>query len=186
MVLVQKELKNAYIGEVLECDFTKSDCWFVYNSWSTTSYWRNSNWLYVTSTSDQRWVSRTVPSSIYSKWNPKKIVFTFNWGAAKNGWWLWTWFDTKRMRHYTWFRVLWWTQNQSWTAENSPANTDWLFTADLENKLISSSLSSSTMSLTDNAVSAFYSDWSAGNVTVHVIAYTNNTYAYIKNITFYF
>jgi len=24
---VKKELKNDYIGEVMECDFTQSDCW---------------------------------------------------------------------------------------------------------------------------------------------------------------
>ena len=42
------------------------------------------------------------------------------------------------------------------------------------------------MSLQDNTISAFNTDWTAGNVNVHTLAYTANTYAYIRKITFYF
>lgn len=183
----ETELKNAYIGEVIECDFTKSDYWFTYSSqWGyVTSYGRDSNGFWVRSSSAGG-VSWKVPSSIYSRWTLKRAEFVMLCTGSKWGWGLGTGYETKRMRHYTCNRVIWGTQNNSGATENPTANTEWKFTADLENKIIYSNISTPNeiLALTDNAISAFHTDWAAWNVTMH--AAVDNGYTYIKSAIFYF
>lgn len=179
-------LKNAYIGWVIECDFTQSYCWFTYaqNSGSCT-YGRDSNWLYCKANS---WYSHQatawkVPSNIYSK-NLKKATFEFSGTWTNNGWWFAIWVDSKVIRYFTALRVIWWTQNSAWTTQSSPANTKWTFTVDLENKLLSSSIYSTTLTLTDNAISAFNTDWAAGNVNITCISWdSSGTTWYLSKLT---
>lgn len=80
MVLVQKELKNAYIGDglTLEYDFTKSDCWWTYTSWTM----RDSNWFYNPTAA---WSKYLYPSSDIFGGTPKKIIISYN-KTASNCW----------------------------------------------------------------------------------------------------
>ena len=181
------ELKNAYIGKVIECDFTQSDYWFTFaQKFNYCTYWRNSNWLYCTATGwyYNQATAWKVPSNIYNQ-QLKKATFELSWTWTNNGWWFAVGIDTKTIRHFNLLRILRWTQNSSWTSESSPINTKWTFTIDFINKVVSSSLSSSTLSLTDNAISAFNTDWSAGNVNIVLITWpTQNSTSYLSKVIF--
>lgn len=181
------ELKNAYIGKVIECDFTQSDCWFTFaQKFDYCTYGRNSNWLYCTATGwyYNQAAAWKVPSNIYNQ-QLKKATFELSWTWTNNGWWFAVGIDTKTIRHFNSLRIMRWTQNSTWTSESSPANTKWTFTIDFVNKVASSSLSSSTLSITDNAISAFNTDWSAGNVNIVSITWpTHNSTSYLSKVIF--
>jgi len=67
----EKILKNAYIGKVIEYDFTTGDQWWT----RSTEIQRSSSWLYVNTRSVSWYVS--APSQIYSG-TPKKITINFS------------------------------------------------------------------------------------------------------------
>lgn len=193
--MFEHELKNAYIGEVIECDFTQSDYWFTYYSrlyWSE-SYWRWSSWLYVSNTWNYWWVWWSVPSSIYSKWILKKAVFTFKSSFYHHWGWFslksWNWIDQYMIRYFGSLRVKYANQNNSGTsAIDPPTNTNRTFTVDFENKILSSSVTwSETLALDNNTITAFNNDWSNWNININAIfADGSNVTVYIPKIIFYF
>lgn len=185
MINVQSSSIKTEFQKVIDCDFTTSYNWFTYKTnswWNNPTYWRDGNWLYWTDSSAVAFAFK-IPSSIYSIWNPKKIIITWKWtrtnwiGLSYNA-------DTKVIRHYNRLRIIWWTQNNGWTSISAPTNTDWSLTIDFENKIISSTISSEVLAITDNAISAFNTDWSSGNVNVCLVV--ENWTTHIKNAKFYF
>ena len=174
-------LKNAYIGEVLEYDFTQDYHWVTYYGMSTSwkvNYGRDENWLYwicndMTYNYKQA-LAWNIPSSIYSKWVPKRITLTLRWGYAWHGWWFSTGVDTKFIRLRWWqtrLYIKFWTQNNSIDTASTPVNTDYTQTIDLENKIYYCSFDSATNTITDSAISDFTSSWSAGNIHLLIMLY---------------
>ena len=183
----EKELKNAYIGEVIECDFTKSDCWFVFY-WRTATnitYGRDSNWLYCTRPAQLWWCAWTIPSSIYSRGTIKKIEIELYSSSTKNWWGISYWVDTMFTRRWSDAIDSNWGSSNATIVWDSPA---WwyTFTIDLENKIISSSDTLITQTLTDANVSTIRNYRSWWNLNIVSMIVPANTYSYIKKATFYF
>lgn len=198
MTLYEHKLQNAYIGEytweIIVCDFTQwyNDFTFYRKNYeghpSYVQYGRDSNWLYTINTGNINWeVDWIIPSSITSK-TLKKAVFEAYGTTTGNGVWLLIYDMSasidKRMRFFNALECKWGTQNQSWSRYSSPAG-NWTFTLDLENKLMSTSVTSETLTITDNAISAFNTDWANWDVKLTNIVGNRNAYAYCKKATFY-
>ena len=186
-------LKNAYIGEVVYCDFTQGDCWFTFSkkTWAINSYWRNSNWFYwINSSSYNQAISWKPPQSLYTKWPIKKIEIQAKTTTA--WWWCWISYNLD-----TYFCRVWWQWNMkkwTWTdtvetlTSEPPANTTFTFTVDFVNKIqIYSIEPSKTIVLTDAEITTIQNYWSNG--TLDICAMLRNiswTTTYIQNATFYF
>lgn len=193
--MFQHELQNAYIGEYKEpivCDFTQSDCWFTFSSaHSWVSYGRDSNWFYgYNTTSSYKAVSWSIPSSIYSKWNFKKVELEIKGTQAWCWWWISYNLDTDYSRVWVnWNENDWNTSVTRTTLTNyTPVNTVFTFTVDLENKVQFYSIEpSKTTALTDSHISLIQSYWSNGNLwIVAMIMNQSGTYTYLQKATFYF
>ena len=184
---------GSYISKI-ECDFTKSDCWFTFYGRTTSgiTYGRDSNWLYLSYSSWLGWVAWSIPSSIYSKWEIKKIELWFYSTIAGNWWWISYQTDTQFSRIWnswvswaTWFDNNWGTHTNLDVA-NTPSG--WFtFTVDLENKLLSASYLSTTFSLSDSDISTIRNYWSNGNLNIlGVLKNASNNKSYIQKAIFYY
>jgi hypothetical protein len=179
-------------GTVL-CDFTTSDCWFVFDARTTTSvsYGRDSNWLYALSNASNLMAAVwwRVPSSISTRWNLKKFEMVLCRTGGNNLWgWLVTGADTKVIRY--WDGGL--ATNFSGTSTSvittgTSANTDYTITIDIENKELYMSNSSTKLTLSDGEITAFNTSWNNGEINLCWMIYASSwTYTYVKNATFYF
>lgn len=184
--------KQVRPSEVIECDFTKSDCWFVFKfrSDNTVNYGIDSNGLYTTKTGNAAMVTRGIPSSIYSKGWIKKIVLRLYSTATRNGWWISTndWQSTTRVWTYfgdTWIENYWNGISSHQDVGNTPA---WWydFTIDLENKVASVSFWAYSLALPDATITAIKSAWSNWNLWICAMMAIWGTTAYIQKATFYF
>ena len=192
--VTMSEVKNIYIGEVVDCDFTTWDYWFTFygRTTSAVNYGRDSNWLYLSITDYTAWAAWKIPSSIYSRWTIKKIEFKFYSTTAGCWWWISYQTDTQFSRVWTsWVSWATWFDNNWGTHSNTPVSTPawwYTFTIDLENKLLSASFTNTTFSLSNNDVSTIRNYWSNWNINILWVLRDNNSTVtwYIQRATFYF
>lgn len=107
------ELKNAYIGKVHEYDFTKSDWWWTLDSWVT----RDSNWLYLTSSSQYVDSYSAAPNIIYS-WTPSKITVTYYKSQSSTGTWIGDWMSAAVWLPRNQYNLNYLSTNLNWTISN--------------------------------------------------------------------
>ncbi len=171
-------------------DFTTWDNWFTYYSaHSNVTHGRDSNWLRAYNPSNSyKACAWTMPSSLKSNWNPKKIEFTLK---STRAWWWWgicVWLDTSAWR--TWLNRL--ERYYNWdyidNITTTPANTEYTFTIDLVNKYQYVSYQSSTkQTIPDWDITQILSKWDSWDLNIcAMITNTPSTYSYIKMIKFYF
>lgn len=177
----ETELKNAYIGEVYECDFTQSDCWFTLKQNSEWSYGRDSRWFYVYNgnTSSSSTLALTwwkIPSSIYSRWNLKKLeLFVKRSGGTQSSCGITVNLEWNRFRYI-------WTNLQARRPSSTTAvlvavggDTNWVeykYTVDLENSTMSVSFSNNTLTIPSAQITSFYTDRNAGNTNLTLVGNT--------------
>lgn len=178
---------------IVVCDFTQSDCGFVagiHHDGVVTG--RDSNWLSMYCTQDTyKWASWTIPSNIFSNWAIKKVVLQL---YANN---TWCWWGIGYNLDSAYSRV-WWQGNMcDWTGtvhteslqSNTPANTAYTFTIDLENWQQWTSLEpEAVLNLTSwevSAITTHWNNWEIGLVWM-LVRSSNSDIAYIQKARFYF
>ena len=177
------ELKNAYIGEVIVCDFTKSDYWFVFY-WRTSSditYGRDSNWLYCTRSSALAGVSWRIPSSIYSKWTLLRAEIDC-YSTATNNWaWLAYWTDTYYVRA---FNTVIDKNLPSYSQISCTIPAGWYkLIIDLENG--KASIGNTELSLTSSEISKLQRYWTNWTLNLSIFMTSANTTSYVRKVNFY-
>ena len=201
----EKILKNDYIGEVIEivCDFTTGDNWFTFlrkfnNTWT---YWRSTNWWYAQTTLSYPyfwWIELKIPDSIFAYWIPKKIRI-LRWGANENSWWGWWAFPQYHYYGNESNYLIWTLRNQlninmwdnQWTVDVpnwNPANTDFWYTIDLENKKhYLDNYPNITQTISNTNLTNFNNWWNQKKITMSLVSrWWTSAYWYLKKIIFYF
>ena len=183
MTLVQKELKNAYIGEVIEysIDFRwNTQSWIEANGWTFTprnspSYSFSSSWLTISNNGWQLLIARSIDTTKFSK-----ITLTWT-GYLFDAWWQWdgwlaikVWQVTSDFNNWalaqvigrvprntaSWYAGIWidydGTGHYTWTALSAGEYT-WTFTIDLSTGWMTNVCSNGqTISWTMNSTYLWY------------------------------
>ena len=168
----------------IECDFTTWDHWFTWYWWTsyTLSYGReSSHWLYLYARGYCAW-AWSIPQSIYSKWDIKKIELDLYSTIALEWWW------TNLNTEWAWIRV--WINMVQWDGATTVWNTPawWFkFTIDLENKQATLSYTNTIVQLDDTWISSYKTWWSSWTLHLTALHGANWTYwyAFIEKATFY-
>ena len=191
------KVKKIYVGtqqvrpNYIVCDFTQSDCGFtLYDKHTNVSNGRDSNWLYWKNTgTTAQWIAWKIPQNIYSR-QVKKIYIEMKSDTTRFWWWISYNIDTYYSR--AWRNEI--QNNRTGTATatgiwNTPSNTLFTLTIDLENKqLIYAAWSSYTKSLTDTEISNIISYWNWWNMNIcwMMDSFNQNKYIYIQKAIFYY
>jgi hypothetical protein len=179
------------VRPVIECDFTQSDCWFIYY-WKTGScnYGRDSNWLYsITTGNTYSAAAWKIPSSIYQIGNLNKIVFYLKATHSWCWWWISYQVDNKFCRTWiNWLEKNIVNSNIINLSSNTPANTAYTYTIDLINKECYNSIEPWTKQvLTDSEVSTIRWYWTNWNLNITSLLFNVSwVYSYIQKANFYY
>lgn len=179
--------------EVLTYDFTQSDCWFTFVGRTSTacSYGRNSSWFYASASSGQLYgVAWAIPSSIYSLGTPQKIELQLYATQNQCGGGVSVWVDTYTLR--TWRNVIesyFWTSSSVTLTNNTPANTAYIYTMDLQNwEAYISTESWTKLTLLSEVTSGILSNWNSWTLNICAMLCRNSgtQTSYIQNAKIYF
>lgn len=195
MTLREHSLKNIYIGEYkgesLTFDFTQwTQWWTFYRTNSNHTNWQDSWWLWIGSNNDSWVSSRKMPSSLYTWKQLLKVDITFYTASTWNGWGIW------ELNFDNWTRI-WWNWGSAYKIEtfwlissnvttnlNVTYTWEYTFTVDLVNKVVSTSVSWTTQTLTDDNITALRNYWSNGTLWLWLMHWNRNSPSYLRNATF--
>lgn len=177
------------VRPAIKCDFTKSDCWFVFY-WRTASnitYGRDSNWLYCTRP-QQLWACAwKVPSSIYSQWTLNKVELDIISSSSSVEVWAWICYGTDTYSIRIWGRSMYCnigSPTVSWELV-SLYETNTLVTDLVNGEFYCTSEPTNKVTLASGNISTARSYWTNGQLNLTIWVNQTNSVWHIKEARFY-